>query len=100
MSQTERVEILYFRWLGYLEGLSLLTLLFIAMPAKRLFGEPALVKWVGLLHGILFLMYLYTLTTTALDLKWSLKRSLLGFVVSSVPFGTFWFDRKYLKTTR
>lgn len=91
-----RIEIHYFRLLGILEGTSLLTLLFIAMPAKRIFGEPALVKHVGLAHGILFLMYVYTLFTVALDLKWSWKRSLLAFIVASIPFGTFWFERKYL----
>jgi integral membrane protein len=97
MSQpATRVELRYFRFLGMLEGTSLLTLLFIAMPAKRLFGEPALVKHVGLAHGVLFLMYLYTLMVTAFDFRWSLKRTFLAFVVASIPFGTFWFDRKYL----
>lgn len=92
----KRIEIRYFRLLGILEGTSLLTLLFIAMPAKRIFGEPALVKHVGLAHGILFLMYIYTLFTVAVDLRWSIRRSFLAFVVASIPFGTFWFERKYL----
>jgi integral membrane protein len=96
VANMKRIELRYFRLLGMLEGTSLLTLLFIAMPAKRLFGEPALVKHVGLAHGILFLMYMYTLLTVALDLKWSIRRCALAFIVASIPFGTFWFDRKYL----
>ncbi len=92
----KKLELRYFQILGWAEGLSLLTLLFIAMPLRRILGEPAIVKHVGLVHGILFLMYVYTLTTTALNLKWSAKKSLLAFVLASVPFGTFWFDRKYV----
>lgn len=92
-----RIQMQYFRWLGFVEGSSLLVLMFIAMPLKRVFGMPLAVTYVGAIHGILFVMYLYTLVSIALAFRWPWRRTFLAFICASVPFGTFWFDRKMLR---
>ena len=92
-----KTEKTYFRFIGLAEGISLLILLFIAMPLKRIFGFPEAVRWIGSIHGVLFIAYVYTLITFAHGQKWSLKKFFLAFIVASIPFGTIWFDRKYLK---
>jgi integral membrane protein len=86
----------YFRIVGLLEGTSLIILMFIAVPLKRIYGYPQAVSVVGAVHGLLFLTYVYTLLTYASDQKWTKSKTLLAFVLSALPFGTFWFDRKYL----
>ena len=46
----------YFRILAIIEGISLLALLFIAMPLKYVYAMPEAVSIVGMTHGILFLL--------------------------------------------
>lgn len=82
------------RLLGFLEGLSFVVLLFLAMPLKYWFGLPIAVRIVGSLHGLLFLLYLGGLIRVASEQSWPLRRSALAFVASLVPFGTFFFDRE------
>src|SRR5262249_12017979 len=45
------------RLVGYAEGVSFLLLLGVAMPLKYAAGMPEVVFWVGLAHGILFMLY-------------------------------------------
>jgi integral membrane protein len=82
------------RLVGFLEGLSFLVLLGIAMPLKYLAGEPAAVRLVGMAHGLLFVLYVLLLIQNALELRWSFGKTLLGFVASLLPFGTFYADKK------
>lgn len=92
------LDIKYFRVLAIVEGISLLILMFIAVPLKRLMGMPEGVRFVGGIHGMLFLMYLYTLFTVWKTHKWPAKRALVAFIAAIIPFGSFWFERKYLKS--
>ena len=81
------------RIVALLEGSSFVALLFIAMPLKYLAGLPLAVRIVGSVHGLLFLMFLAALYRAGRTRRWPLRRALLAFVSSIVPFGTFLFDR-------
>ncbi|MCG8397574.1 DUF3817 domain-containing protein [Bacillus atrophaeus] len=81
------------RTMGFIEGMSLLTLLFIAMPLKYWADLPLAVTIVGSVHGGLFVLYLLVLAYVTLSVKWSLKWSAAGFVAAFVPFGNFLYDR-------
>lgn len=85
------------RIIGLLEGISFLLLLFIAMPMKYMLDNPVLVKYVGMGHGVLFMLFLIVLFTVCEKQKWSIYMFILGLIASILPFGTFVFDRK-LKT--
>jgi integral membrane protein len=76
------------------EGVSLLLLLFVAMPLKYAAGIPLAVRIVGSLHGALFLWYAYEAIDLRLTKHWTNGRLLLAMVASSIPFATFWFDAK------
>lgn len=82
------------RAVGFLEGISFLLLLFIAMPMKYMMGNPILVKYVGMGHGVLFIVFLIVLFAVCEKQKWSLKVFILGLIASILPFGPFVFDRK------
>ncbi|MFW5972756.1 MAG: DUF3817 domain-containing protein, partial [Bacteroidota bacterium] len=45
------------RLIGFIEGLSYLALLGIAMPLKYMAGMPMAVRYVGWIHGVLFVLY-------------------------------------------
>lgn len=85
-----------FRGISLLEGLSLLILLFIAMPIKYILGDPEYVKHVGMAHGLLFVAYVLFAIMTKFELDWKPKTLLIVFVASVIPFGTFYVDKKYL----
>ena len=85
------------RWVGFLEGISFLLLLFIAMPMKYMFDNPILVKYVGMGHGVLFIAFLVVLFVVCEKQKWSLKMFILGLIASILPFGPFIFDAKLKK---
>ena len=82
-----------FRLLGYLEGCSFLLLLGIAMPLKYYFDMPMAVRYVGMGHGVLWLLYIGTLMTMYLARGWSVMLLLGGIVASVLPFGPFVYDR-------
>lgn len=82
------------RWVGLLEGISFLLLLLIAMPMKYIFGNPILVKYVGMGHGILFIAFLAVLFIVCEKQKWSIQIFILGLIASILPFGPFAFDKK------
>lgn len=83
-----------FRQTGKIEGYSFLILLFIAMPLKYYFGYPLAVKIAGMTHGILFIIFCMLLIKAWEDAEWSFKESLIFFIASLVPFGTFFTDKK------
>jgi integral membrane protein len=83
-----------FRLLAFTEAFSLLILLFIAMPLKYFYGDPRLVKIVGTLHGILFILYIAWATLLSVRCRWTFSKLILVCLVSSVPFGPFIFDRQ------
>ena len=81
------------RLVAFLEGTSFLFLLFVAMPLKYLAGLPLAVRIVGTVHGVLFVIFLAVLYRAGRARRWPLRRWLIAFVSSIVPFGTFVFDR-------
>lgn len=85
-----------FKWVARGEGISLLILLFIAMPLKYIWDDPSWVKVVGMIHGVLFVAYVAWAIWVYLELKWSLKRLALVILASIIPFGTFYVEKKYL----
>ncbi|MCX6936858.1 MAG: DUF3817 domain-containing protein [Verrucomicrobia bacterium] len=85
------------RLVGLLEGLSFLVLVLIAMPLKYLAGQPLAVRYVGMAHGVLFLLYLLALLPVALDYRWNWKTCALGVLASLLPGGPFVFDARVLK---
>ena len=87
-----------FRWFSLIEGISCLVLLLIAMPLKYMLDYPLAVKYVGWAHGLLFILYIYTVFPTAHKLKWTFSRTLLALIASVLPFGPFIFDRNLKKS--
>lgn len=79
------------------EGVSYLLLLFIAMPLKYIWGIPELVKYVGWIHGVLFILYIVLLLLCAFKYSWTLLRVLRYFVASLLPFVPFLIEKQLKK---
>jgi integral membrane protein len=86
-------QIRVFRMIALAEGISFLTLLFIAMPMKYFMGMPEVVRVVGSIHGLLFVLYVGLLSMLHFRQRWSYTFSLYALLASVIPFGTFMLDK-------
>jgi integral membrane protein len=99
--QLQRAEFRQLRKLriaSLLEACSLVVLLFVAVPLKHLSGWPAATSFMGPLHGLTFLFYLYVVIETVSGGEWTRKEIARLVLLAFVPFGGFanlpWLKRR------
>jgi integral membrane protein len=84
------------RIVGFLEGLSFLSLAFtMYLKYKLQMGLPNQV--VGMLHGILFIAYVMLVFWVAKEKQWSIKTQFWAYLASLLPFGTFVAEAKIFR---
>ncbi|MCY9668168.1 DUF3817 domain-containing protein [Paenibacillus alginolyticus] len=74
------------RLTSYIEGISYLFLLLIAMPFKYFLDQPQLVSIGGMFHGVMFVLYILTAVQAFVQRRWSLNRALLIIGCIFIPF--------------
>ncbi|NIK68370.1 DUF3817 domain-containing protein [Paenibacillus sp. BK720] len=84
----------WFRWISYLEAISFLVLLGIAMPLKYMFDSPEAVAVTGGIHGFLFSVYLVAIAVMAVLFKWKIIRIAGAVLAAFLPFGPFVLERR------
>lgn len=84
----------FLRRTAFIEGISFLVLLFVAMPLKYFAGMPKAVLITGWIHGVLFIAFCIALLRTMLVAKWSFARCTIVFIAALLPFGPFILDRR------
>jgi integral membrane protein len=84
----------FLRHVAFAEAISFLVLLGVAMPLKYFAGLPIAVKIVGMIHGLLFLLFCFALFRVMKGAKWPVGRGALIFVAALLPFGPFVVDRR------
>lgn len=99
--QVQTQQELGFRWVARIEGLTVLVLFLLYIPAKKILavnldGGTGLIGWT---HGVFVILYVLSLTLTFRALGWSWKQYVVGGVASFFPFGTIIFERKVLDST-
>ena len=85
------------RVIGFIEGVSFLLILFVTMPLKYYAEMPGPNKVIGMVHGLLFVLYVLAVVQSKIEYNWPLKKTALALLVSIVPFGTFWADAKLFR---
>jgi len=90
-------ELQKFKIVNKIEGISYLILLFVAMPLKYYFGYPIATKIVGMIHGLLVLAFIYQLIEAKKEAGFSLKETIKYFILSLIPFGSFYTDKELAK---
>ncbi len=87
----------FFRVIAFLEGVSLLLLFFVAMPLKYIFQNPVLIRPIGMVHGLLFVVYILFAIMMKVEKNWKWSKFGIVCLASLIPFGTFYVEKKYLK---
>ncbi|MEZ4804422.1 MAG: DUF3817 domain-containing protein [Bacteroidia bacterium] len=88
-------QIKTFLMIGKIEGYSFLILLAIAMPLKYFFELPEAVKIVGMIHGLLFVAFMFSILNLIQSKLLSFKNGVKAFLLSIIPFGTFYLGRLF-----
>ena len=86
-----------FRIVALLEGISFLALILVAMPLKYIYHMPLPNKIMGMIHGVLFIAFVFYLMQARSERKWPAGKTALAFLASLLPFGTFVLDARVLK---
>ena len=84
------------RVIAWMEGVSFL-LFGISVPLKYGFDIPEPNYIIGMVHGILFVIYNLLILKHSKLKNWSIREIIFLCFLSLVPFGTFYGDHKYFK---
>jgi integral membrane protein len=82
------------RLLGLAEGVTLLLLLFIAVPLKHFAALPQATAIMGPVHGLVFLAYAVTLVESITAGGWTRRDAWMAGIACLVPFGPLFSDRR------
>lgn len=85
------------RIIGFMEGITLLVLVFIAVPLKYYFGDPSWTKAIGPVHGAIFLLFVINALSVGLEQRWKPAITWKVIIACFIPFGTFYIDKKILR---
>lgn len=86
------------RIIGFLEGISLLVLIFVAVPIKYIWHDPMLVKAMGPVHGALFLLFVFNALSVGVEQQWKFRETTYKVLLACIiPFGTFYIDHTLLR---
>jgi integral membrane protein len=98
MNQLLKTSVGRLRIIGFMEGISLLILLFAAMPLKYLFNYPEATRIMGTLHGGLFLLFIFNTLSVGVQQGWKFRHTTWKVLLACIiPFGTFYIDKKILR---
>jgi integral membrane protein len=97
MKELFKTKIGRLRIVAFLEGVSLLVLVMIAVPMKYLFHNPLGSELIGPIHGALFLLFVFNTLSVGVQQKWKFLSITWKVILASfIPFGTFYIDMKIL----
>ena len=83
-----------YRVIAWIVGVALVVLVLIGMPLKYGFDNPSVVGVVGVAHGWLYMLYLALTFDLSRRANWPLKRMLLVMLAGTVPFVSFYAERR------
>ena len=88
-----------FKIIALAEGISFLLILFITMPLKYYLEIAGPNKVIGMIHGLLFIWYVFAVIQLRIEKGWNSRVTFLALLASILPFGTFYFTAKVLPET-
>lgn len=84
-----------FQYMAWSTGALLGFMTVVGLPFKYVFGQTAL--WYGIgwqLHGFLYMAYLLVVSDLGIKARWSVTRLILTALWGTVPFMSFYAERR------
>jgi integral membrane protein len=95
---TVQGALIRYRIIAWIVGVVLIVLVLVGMPLKYLGDNDTVVAAVGPAHGFLFMLYLVATFDLGRRAKWPLSRMLLVMLAGTIPFLSFWAERKVTRS--
>ena len=94
-----KAAVLRYRVMAYITGVVLMILCFVGIPLQ-VAGHPAVANDVGVVHGILYIIYLVFAWLLSRRLSLATKPTLIMLLAGTVPIMTFiverWVTRRFI----
>jgi integral membrane protein len=94
-----KAAVLRYRVMAYVTGVVLVILCFVGIPLQ-LAGHPTVANDVGVVHGILYIIYLVFAWMLARRLRLAAKPTVIMLLAGTVPIMTFiverWVTRRFI----
>jgi integral membrane protein len=94
-----KAAVLRYRVMAYITGVVLMILCFVGIPLQ-IAGHPAVANDVGVVHGILYIIYLVCAWMLARGLRLPAKPTVIMLLAGTVPIMTFiverWVTRRFI----
>jgi integral membrane protein len=94
-----KTAVLRYRVMAYVTGVVLMVLCFVGIPLQ-VAGHPAVANNVGVVHGILYIIYLVFAWILSRKLQLANKPTVIMLLAGTVPIMTFiverWITRRYI----
>jgi len=91
--------VLRYRVMAYVTGVVLIVLCFVGIPLQ-VAGYPAVANYVGVMHGILYIIYLVCAWILSRKLGLSTKPTVIMLLAGTIPVMTFiverWVTRRFI----
>jgi integral membrane protein len=91
--------VLRYRVMAYVTGVVLVVLCFVGIPLQ-IAGHPVVANDVGVVHGILYIIYLVAAWILSRKLRLASKPTVIMLLAGTVPIMTFiverWITRRYI----
>ena len=91
--------VLRYRVMAYVTGVVLVVLCFVGIPLQ-VAGHPTVANDVGVVHGILYIIYLVTAWLLARRLGLAVKPTVIMLLAGTIPIMTFiverWVTRRFI----
>lgn len=89
-----------YRVVSNIVGVVLISLVVLGMPLKYIWDNPVIVETIGPAHGFLYMVFLVTAFDLGRRAHWSLGRMALVMLAGTVPFVSFYAERKVARQVR
>ncbi|TDW18137.1 DUF3817 domain-containing protein [Kribbella kalugense] len=89
-----RGALMRYRVIAYVVGVMLLLLVFLAMPLKYFANSPGAMDVIGPTHGFLYMVYLLLTFDLFRRVRWSFPRLVMMALAGTIPFLSFYAERK------
>jgi integral membrane protein len=87
-----------YRIIAWIVGVVLIALVVVGMPLKYIGDNDTVVAAIGPAHGFLFMVYVALTFDLGRRAGWPLSRMLLVMLAGTIPFLSFWAERKVTKS--
>ena len=94
-----KAAVLRYRVMAYITGVVLVILCFVGIPLQ-IAGHPAVANDVGVVHGILYIIYLVCAWQLSRRLRLATKPTVIMLLAGTIPIMTFiverWVTRRFI----